>query len=60
MEDPIPENIDGSKVVTHSYEHRIDWGYVGLGVGLLAVAYVGYTVLATSESDDDERGVPST
>lgn len=53
MQDPKPENIAGSKQVVHKVEHRIDWGYVALGVGGLAVAYVLYRLMsAGSESEE--------
>jgi hypothetical protein len=40
MNDPVPENITGRKAVTHSVEHRIDWGHVALAGAALAVVYV--------------------
>lgn len=52
MDDPIPENIEGSKEVVHSYEHRIDWGYVALGAGLIAIAYVLFVLV---DDDDDQE-----
>ena len=61
MQDPLTENIDGTKVeeVTHEFshnvEHHVPWGQILLGVGLLAVAYVGYKAfLADSSSGTDE------
>ena len=59
MQDPIPENIDGSKQVIHKVEHQRKWGHVALALGVLGVAYVGYRVLAgTNEHrDKDEMGV---
>lgn len=52
--EPKPENVDGTKVVKHSVSHRIDWGYVALGAGLLAVAWTGYRVFV--DTGDDESG----
>jgi hypothetical protein len=39
LPDPAPENIDGAKTVQYSHEvhHRVNWGYVALGVAVLAV-----------------------
>jgi hypothetical protein len=55
MQDPKPENIAGQKRVVHRVEHRIDWGYVVAGVGLVAVAYVMYRLLVEgSESEEDD------
>lgn len=56
MQDPKPENIAGQKRVIHRVEHRIDWGYVAAGVGVLAVAYVLLRLFSGgsgSESADD-------
>jgi hypothetical protein len=38
MPDPVPENIDGSKAVTYSHEvhHQINWGYVAVGLAVIA------------------------
>lgn len=50
MKDPLPENIEGAKRVTHSVNHQINWGYalVGLAVILVVLAY-GPQVLASEE-----------
>lgn len=54
---PLPENIDGVVKETHNFEHevghQINWGYVAVGAGLLAVAYILYS---PSEVADDSRG----
>lgn len=46
MNEPAPENITGEIVERHTYsheiQHRIPWGYVTLGVGLMALAWVLY------------------
>lgn len=39
MNDPSPENITGQKRVTHSVEHRINWGYVAASVAALIVLW---------------------
>jgi hypothetical protein len=54
MQDPNPENIVGQKRVTHSVDHHIPWGQVAVGVGLLAVAYVGYKVFLSGSSGSDD------
>lgn len=58
MEDPKPENIVGEKRAVHRVEHRIDWGYLTLGLGALAVGYVLYRLFVqTGDSDqNDEQG----
>lgn len=53
MRDPLPENIDGRKEYRHVFEHRIDWGQMTLGVGVLAAAYVAYRLFVDGESQDD-------
>jgi hypothetical protein len=52
MQDPVRENIDGSKVERHVFKHSVDWGHIAIGIGLLAVAAVVWR--ATSGEDDDE------
>jgi len=39
MNDPIPENISGSKVYKHEFSHSIQWGYLVLGIALLYLAW---------------------
>jgi len=40
VNDPAPANISGEKRVTHSVEHRINWGYVAVAVAVLVVVAV--------------------
>jgi len=56
MDDPKPENVVGQKRVVHKVEHRIHWGYVAAGVGLLALAWMGWR-LVDPDGADQERGV---
>jgi hypothetical protein len=46
MTDPLPENIEGQKVVTHRFDHGIDWqvnvSHVLLAVVAVAVVFVVY------------------
>lgn len=53
MADPLPENIDGSKAVSYSHEvhHKINWGYVA--VGLAAIAAL---LFLRERLDGDEEG----
>jgi hypothetical protein len=55
MSDPLPENIEGQKVVTHRFDHGIDWSvnvsHLLLAVAVLAVAWIVYRQRA---SDDRE------
>ena len=53
MEDPLPENIEGSKRVTHSVNHHINWGYVAVGVGLLVVGAAAVSLLGGSSSEEE-------
>jgi len=39
VNDPAPSNITGEKRVTHSVEHRINWGYVAASVAALIVLW---------------------
>lgn len=56
--EPLPENIEGYVVdtSTHSYEHRIPWGHVAVGIGLLALAYVAHQYL--NDSDETPAETP--
>lgn len=55
MDDPLPENIDGSKRVSHEVQHTINWGHVALGLGVGAAAFVAYRVLAGGEQGRGEQ-----
>jgi len=55
MNDPLPENIEGSKRVAHSVEHRINWGYVCMAVAGLIVARVLYRALVEDETDPNNQ-----
>lgn len=52
MADPLPENIDGAKTVAYSHEvhHRINWGYVAVGV-----AVIGALLFLRERLDDKEE-----
>jgi hypothetical protein len=52
MQDPSPENIDGSKLEKHVFEHRVDWGYVVLG---LSAALAVYAVFLRETGEERER-----
>lgn len=56
MQDPLPENIDGSKRTVHRVEHHVNWGYVigGLAVFALAVVLWQMVDLDSEDSEDDE------
>jgi hypothetical protein len=62
MADPAPENIDGSKNVSHIFEHqmqhRVNWSHVALAVVALIVVYVLF-IRDGGEIEDDEDGVGS-
>lgn len=48
--EPAPENVTGQKRVTHSVEHRINWGYMAIGLGLVMVVLY----LSGGDSSDDD------
>lgn len=54
MADPLPENIEGEKAVTYSHqiEHRINWGYVAIGLAAVALA----VLLFGGDAGEDDRG----
>jgi hypothetical protein len=57
LPDPAPENIDGSKVVQYSHEvhHRVNWGYVALGLAVIAVLlFVRENVDLSSDDEQAE------
>lgn len=56
MQDPLPENIDGEKVVTHSVEHEINWGYVSVAVMVLVLLWYLDPLNRLGESTEDEMG----
>jgi hypothetical protein len=62
MADPSPSNIDGSKTVSHTFEHQIrhqvNWSHVALAVAGLAVVYVLF-VRGGGEIGDAEDGAGS-
>lgn len=49
--EPNPENVSGEVVRKHSFEHRINWGHVALG---LAAIYVAYHVVRLLDSDESD------
>ena len=55
MEDPLPENIDGTKRVVHSVEHSVNWGHVALAVAGLALIVTIAPALSRSSSRDEEE-----
>jgi len=65
MADPAPENIDGSKNVSHIFEHqmqhRVNWSHVALAVVALIVAYVLFVRGGDGGDDpaDEDAPVPT-
>lgn len=53
MQDPLPSNIDGQKVVSHEVQHSVNWGYVAVAV---AAIYVGSRLLSDVDRGKDEGG----
>jgi len=56
MQDPAPENITGEKQIVHKVEHRVNWGHVAVGIGLLTLALVAKRLVSESREDDEEMG----
>lgn len=54
MRDPMPENIDGSKVQRHEFKHVINWGYVSVALAALVVAYLILRSMDGPVDEDDE------
>lgn len=54
MNDPKPENITGEKWVGHTVEHKVDWGHVALGLGLLALVCLIWRVVDVDQDDDED------
>lgn len=56
MEDPLPKNIEGSKRVAHTVEHKVDWGYVAIGLAVIVLAVkFGPPILGSLEDDEERR-----
>ena len=60
MADPDPSNIDGRKIVSHSFEHnlrhRVDWGHVALAVAAVVAIYVVFVRRSGVEDEDANLG----
>jgi len=59
MQDPRPENIRGEKVQHHVFKHEIQWGYVVIGVAVLAILYVYMQRTGSESHESDESGASS-
>ena len=58
MADPVPENISGEKTVAYSHEihHSINWGYVVIGVAVIAaLLWLRSADLGGGEDDAQSR-----
>lgn len=59
MADPAPENIDGQKVVSHTFDHQmihqVNWSHVALAVVALIVVYVLFLRGDGAEFENDEE-----
>jgi hypothetical protein len=51
MRDPVPANISGEKVETHTFKHSIQWGQVVLGVAAIFVAWKAARLLGSGSSN---------
>jgi hypothetical protein len=62
MADPSPENIEGQKVVSHSFDHQmvhqVNWSHVALAVVALIVVYVLF--IQGDGADEDSEESPAT
>ncbi|MFK8215594.1 hypothetical protein [Haloferax volcanii] len=58
MQDPLPENITGSKRVAHTVQHEVNWGYVALAVAVIFVViyFDPLSRLSMEEPVDDSEG----
>jgi hypothetical protein len=41
--EPDPSNVTGEVVHRHSFEHRVNWGYVAVAFAALVVVYILFT-----------------
>jgi hypothetical protein len=59
MRDPTPENITGSKTVSHTVNHTVRWDYVLIAVTVLYAFYKFSGWLESTDSDGEalENGV---
>lgn len=53
---PDPSNVHGRVVRTHSFEHRVNWGYVAVAIAVLAVLYRIGPIFVDSEGNDQDTG----
>lgn len=55
--EPLPENIEGvvirERTSSHELHHRIPWGQVAIGLGLVALAYVVHQYLGGGDESDE-------
>jgi len=51
--EPNPENVSGEVVRKHSFEHRINWGHVALGLAVIYLAYHGVRLVDSPELDTE-------
>lgn len=51
----LAENVDGKKVHTYSHtvHHEINWGYVAVGVGVLAFVWFFHTRMSQPTQEED-------
>jgi hypothetical protein len=58
MADPAPENIEGQKVVTHRFDHGIDWevnvSHLLIAVAVLAFVFYLHRRRAGSTADEQD------
>lgn len=56
MQDPLPENIEGTKRHVHSFEHSIEWGHVAAAAAVIVVVLAFGPPLARSATSEPEPG----
>jgi|JXWS01.1.fsa_nt_gb hypothetical protein len=50
---PMPENIDGSVSYSHEIHHKINWGYVSIGIAVIAALLF----LREKSTQTEDKGV---
>ena len=55
--EPEPSNISGEKIEKHVFEHRVDWGYVAVGIAVIAVAWFAYQLMADPSPKNQEESL---
>jgi hypothetical protein len=63
MQDPYRSEIEGQKIVTHEFNHGIDYqinlSHVLLAIGIVVAIYVYKTRLTSSDDSETDTNTPN-